>query len=112
MNTTTPMISRYSRPFATTPTMPSTIATIISSRKRAIMSFSAQSGGSAAGQPPLTAGSRLVRQEVVLEDRLFIACRQLAVGADRRGVLHLLPVVGDLDVPGTYDRVVNGYEHE
>jgi serine/threonine protein kinase len=36
-NTTMPMISRYSRPLATTPTMPSTIATIISSRNRAII---------------------------------------------------------------------------
>jgi hypothetical protein len=35
-NTTMPMNNKYSRPLATTPTMPSTIATITSSRKRAI----------------------------------------------------------------------------
>jgi len=45
----------------------------------------------------------------VLEDRLFIAFiarGQLAVGADRRGVLHLLLVVGDLNVCRAYGRVV------
>jgi hypothetical protein len=48
----------------------------------------------------------------VLEDRLFIARGQLAVGADRRGVLHLLLVVGDLDVCRAYGRVVKGHEHQ
>jgi hypothetical protein len=41
-----PMNSKYSRPLATTPTMPSTIATITSSRRRAIIRSSAQLGGS------------------------------------------------------------------
>jgi hypothetical protein len=41
-----PMNSKYSRPLAATPTMPSTIATITSSRKRAIIRSSAQLGGS------------------------------------------------------------------
>src|SRR6266581_679471 len=111
-NTTMPMISRYSRPFATTPTMPSTIAAIISSRKRAIIRFSAQSDGSAAGQPPLTATAWLVGQAVVLEDRLFVARGQLAVGADRRGILHLLLVVADLEVPRAHGRLVKRDEHE
>jgi hypothetical protein len=62
-----PMISKYARPLATTPTMPSTIATITSSRKRAIVGSSAQLGGSAAGQPPFTGGTRLVCQAVVLK---------------------------------------------
>jgi hypothetical protein len=45
-------------------------------------------GGSAAGQPPLTAGARLVCQAVVREDGLFAGCRQLAVGADRGSVFQ------------------------
>jgi hypothetical protein len=61
-NTTIQMNSKYSRPLATTPTMPSTIATITSSRKRASIRSSAQLGGSAAGQPPFTTGTRLVCQ--------------------------------------------------
>jgi hypothetical protein len=73
---------QVSRPFAATPTIPSTIAAITSSRNRAIIGSSAQPAGSAAGQPPLTAAARLVGQAVVLEDRLFVARGQLAVGAD------------------------------
>jgi hypothetical protein len=34
------------------------------------------------------------------EDRLFIACGQLAVRADRRASF-LFPVAGDLEVPGS-----------
>src|SRR5512132_1371083 len=101
-----PMNSRYSRPFPATPTIPSTIATITSSRNRAIIRSSAQSGCSAAGQPPLTAGAGLVGQAVVLEDRLFIPGRQLAVGADRRGIFHLLLAVAHLEVPRAHGRLV------
>src|ERR1051326_609193 len=107
-----PMNSRYSRPFATTPTIPSTIATITSSRNRAIIRSSAQLGGSAAGPPPLTAGARLVCQAVVLKDRLFVARRQLAVGADRWGILDLALIVGDLEVPRAHGGLVEGHEHE
>ncbi len=92
------------RPFTTTPTIPSTIATITSSRKKASIRSSAQSGRSAAGQPPLTAAARLICQAIVLKDRLFVARRQLAVSADRRGILHLLPVIGDLEVPRALSR--------
>src|ERR1700691_1419710 len=111
-NTTMPMNSRYSRPFATTPTIPSAIATITSSRNRAIIGSSAQLYGSTAGQPPLASAARLVGQAVVLEDRLFVARGQLAVGADRRGIFHLLLVVGDLDVSRTHRRPVEGHKHK
>jgi hypothetical protein len=98
-NTTMPMITRYSRPF--TPTIPRTIAAITGSRKRAILGSSAQSGGSTAGQPPLAASVGLVGQTVVLEDLLFLADGQFAVGVDRRGICRVLLVVGDLEIPRT-----------
>src|SRR5689334_19148390 len=105
-STAIPMNSRYSRPFAATPTIPSTIATITSSRKKAIIQSSAPFGCSAAGQPPLTASTWLVGEAVVLKDRLFVAHRQLAIGPDRGGVPDLLLVVGDLDVARTHCRLV------
>src|ERR1700743_3690575 len=111
-NTTMPMIRRYSRPFTMAPTMPSAIPATISSKKRTIIWFSAQSGGLAAAPAPLAAGARLVRQAVVLKDRLFIARRQFTVGVDRRGVLYLLLVVADLEVPGAHGRLVEGYEYQ
>src|SRR5689334_1616801 len=111
-NTTMPMNSRYSRPFATTPTIPSTIATITSSRKKAIIESSAPFGCSAAGQLPLTTSTRLVCEAVVLIDRLFVAHRQLAIGPDRGRVLDLPLVVGDLDVARTHCRLIKRYEHE
>src|SRR5271169_6164898 len=111
MKTPMPVNSRYNRPFTTTPTMPSAIATITSSRKTIIRS-SAQLSCSAAGQPPLTASARLVCQAVVLKDRRLVARRQLAVGVDRRGILHLLLVVGDLEVARTHSRPVKRHEHE
>src|SRR5271170_488778 len=110
--TAMPMISRYSRPLATTPTIPSAIAAITSSKKRAIMPSSVSFGRSAAGQQPFAVSARLVRQAVVLEDRLFIGCGQFAVRADRRGVLHLFPVVGDLEVFRTDGRPGQGHEYE
>src|SRR6266568_791013 len=110
-NTTMPITNRYNRPFATTPTMPSTIATITNSKNRAIIRPSAQSR-SAAGQPPLPAAPRLVGQAIVLKDRLFIARRQLAVGADRRGVLHQLPAVADLHIPRAHGRLAKRHEHQ
>src|SRR5689334_9446752 len=48
----------------------------------------------------------------MLEYCLFIACGQLAVRINRRGVLHLFPVVGDLEVSRTHGRLVQGHEYE
>src|SRR6266516_2423012 len=53
-----PMNSKYRRPFATTPTIPSTIATITSSRNKAIIGSSAPFACSAAGQPSLAVCAR------------------------------------------------------
>ena len=64
----------------------------------------------AAGQASLAAGARLVGQAVMPEDRFLVAGRQLAVGIDRGGILHLLLVETDLDVSGADSRVVQGYE--
>src|SRR5690242_6560277 len=111
-NTTMPMISKYSRPLTTTPTMPSAIATITRNRKKAIIRSSAQLLRLAAAQPPLAGGARLVGQAVVREDGLFPGGGQLAVGVDRGGVLHLLLVVGDLEVPGAHGRAVERHEYE
>src|ERR1700722_20195586 len=67
---------------------------------------------SATGQPPLAGGARLVCQAVVLENGLFLGRWQLAVGADRGGILYLLLVVGDLEVPGAHGGVVKRHEYE
>ena len=67
---------------------------------------------SATGQPPLAGGARLVGQAIVLENGLFLGRWQLAVGADRRGILHLLLVVNDLEVPRAYGGVVKRHEYE
>src|SRR5690348_7736846 len=107
-----PMNSKYSRPLPTTPTRPSTIATITRNRKRASIQRSAQSYWSAAGQLPFTAGACLIDQAVVLEDGLVAGRRQPAVGANRGRILHLLPVVSDLEVPATRGRLGQGNEHE
>ena len=64
------------------------------------------------GQLPFTAGAWLICQAVVLEDGLFAGRWQLAVGADRGRILHLLPVVSDLEVSGTYGRLGQGNEHQ
>ncbi len=48
----------------------------------------------------------------MLEDDLFVGRWQLAVGADRRRILHLLSVVSDLEVSGTHGRLGQGNEHE
>jgi hypothetical protein len=48
----------------------------------------------------------------VLEDGLFVGRWQLAGGVDRGRILHLLPVVSDLEVPGTHGRLSQGNEHE
>src|SRR5690242_15825069 len=48
----------------------------------------------------------------MLEYCLFIACGQLAVRINRRGVFHLFPVVGDLEVSRTHGRLVQGHEYE
>src|SRR5205823_5786338 len=111
-NTTMPMNSKNSRPLPTTPTRPSTIATITRSRKKASIGCSAQSYWSAAGQLPFTAGAWLICQAVMLEDGRFVGRWQLAVGADRGRILHLLPVVSDLEVSGTQGRLSQGNEHE
>jgi hypothetical protein len=63
-------------------------------------------------RPAAQRRASLVREAVVPEDRLFVAGRQLAVNADRGGVLDLLLAVTDLDVPGTGDRLVQGHEGE
>jgi hypothetical protein len=47
-----------------------------------------------------------------LEDCLFVARWQLAVGADRWGILDLALVVGDLEVSRAYGRLVERHEHE
>ena len=73
-STPIPVNSRYNRPFTTTPTMPSAIATITSSRKTIIRS-SPRLSRSAAGQPPLTASARLVGQAIVAKDRLLVSHR-------------------------------------
>jgi hypothetical protein len=62
-----PVNSRYSRPFTTTPTIPSAIATITSSRKKTSIRFSAQLSCPAADRPPLTASARLASDPVVLK---------------------------------------------
>src|SRR4029077_6958335 len=111
-NTTMPMISKYSRPLATTPTMPSPMATITRSGNKAAIGCSAQSYWSAAGQLPFTAGAWLICQAVVLEDGLFVGRWQLAVGADRGRRLHVLPVVSALEVSGTHSRLGQGNERE
>src|SRR5579863_9519414 len=67
---------------------------------------------SAAGQPPFTASARLVCQAIVVKDRLFVSRKQLAIGLDRRCVLHLLPVEGDLEITRTDSRPVKGHEHQ
>src|SRR5690349_9902228 len=82
------------------------------SRKSAIIPASRFVGCSAAGEQARTVSTRLVREAVVLEDRLFVAGRQLAIAADRRRVFDLPLVVADLEVPGSDGRVVQGYEHE
>src|SRR6476659_9715181 len=107
-----PMISKYSRPLTTTPTMPSAIATITRNRKKAIIRSSAQLLRLAPAQPPLAGGARLVGQAVVLEDGLFLGHGELAVGVDRGGILHLLLVVRDLEVPGAHGRAVKRHEYE
>src|SRR5580692_12907610 len=109
--TTIPMISRYSRPVAATPTMPSAIAAMTSSRNRAIMT-SPSGAGSAAGQAPLAAGACLVGQAVMPEDRFLLAGRQLAVGIDPGGVLDQLLAEADPDVPGADRGLVQGHEGE
>src|SRR5215472_349885 len=67
---------------------------------------------SAAAQPPLTAGAGLVGQAIVRKDRLFVSRQQLAVGVDRRCVLHSLLVIGDLEVARAHSRLVKMHEHE
>src|ERR1700748_1041178 len=67
---------------------------------------------SAATQQPFAVSARLVGQAVMLEYCLFIACGQLAVRINRRGVFHLFPVVGNLEVPGAHGRLVQGHEYE
>src|ERR1700733_15522605 len=67
---------------------------------------------SAAGQLPFAAGAWLISQAVVLENGLFVARGQFTVGADRGRILHLLPVVSDLEVSGTHRRLSQGNEHE
>ena len=59
---------------------------------------------SAATQPSLTAYARLVCQSIVLKDRLFLGRQQLAVGLERRCILHLLLGEGDLEIPRTDSR--------
>src|ERR1700722_13557778 len=48
----------------------------------------------------------------MLEDFLFVAGRQLAVDADRGGILDLFLAVADPQVPGTDDRLVQRHEDE
>src|SRR5689334_8280311 len=67
---------------------------------------------SAAAQQPFAVSARLVGQAVMLEYCLFISCGQLAVRINRRGVLHLFPVVGHLEVSRTHGRLVQGHEYE
>src|SRR5215472_290923 len=67
---------------------------------------------SAAAKPALTASARLVGQAIVTKDRPFVARDQLAVGIDRRRILHLLLAVGDPEIPGPDGRPVQGHEHE
>jgi short-subunit dehydrogenase len=110
--TTMPMISRYSRPFATTPTMPSTMATITSSRNSAIIGSSPLSGCSPASQAPFATGACLVLHAVVPEHCLLVAGRQFAVGVDGRRIFDLFLVVADLDVAWADGRVVQRNEDE
>jgi hypothetical protein len=62
-----PVNSRYSRPFTTTPRMPSAIATMISSKNKTSIRSSAQLNCTAAAQPPLTASARLASDPVVFK---------------------------------------------
>ena len=99
---------QYSRPFATTPTIPSTIATITSSRKRAIIRFSTPSGRSAAGWAPLSAGARLLCVKIASSSPAGSSPSVPTDGAP----LHLFLVIGDLEVPRTRRCVVSRHEHE
>src|SRR5277367_3364777 len=102
-----PMISRYRRPFTTTPTIPSAMAAITRSRKSAITG-----SPSPARQAALAARARLVGQAVMTEDSFLVAGGQLAVRADGRGVPDQFPVPPDLHVPRTDGRLVQGHERE
>ena len=48
----------------------------------------------------------------MLEDRLFVAGRELAVSVDRWRVFDQALVVADLDVAGTDGRLVQGHENK
>jgi hypothetical protein len=97
--------------FAITPTMPSAIAAITSSKKgrSSVLRFVRLLSG---GPAPLATSARLVCQAVVLEDRLPITCGQLAVRADRQRIFRQFLVLADLEVSRTHRRPAQGHEYK